>query len=158
MTEDGQRRSDAVLLQLFGREVIDFNLAELDHSVTRTDLTQKVFADIPWQCQSQVTPLGNQVCSSKLGVFNGIPAHYITLYFVDEQINALKVVYRERNHPQMLSQLRQLLGAPIVALPSETPTPAAQRIIEWRTDHGMVVLPQTLTEGEEAAMLWLASS
>lgn len=156
MTEDGQRRSDAFMLQLFGKEVIDFNLAELDSGVTREDLTKTVFAEVPWQCRDQATDFGNQLCAGELGAFNGIPAHYITLYFVDERINALKVVYRNRYHEQMLLHLRRLLGVPSGLPQSGEAHPQADRIVEWRTEHGMVVVQQVLGEGEEAAMLWLA--
>lgn len=158
MTEDGQRRSDAFMLQLFGHEVIDFNLAELDPGVTREDLTQSVFPEVPWQCGEQATKYGNRLCSAKLGAFNGIPSQYITLYFVSEQINALKLVYRERYHEQMVAQLRRLLGEPASGSGSleQSSQPRPGEFIEWRTDYGMVVVKRELAAEEEPAMLWLA--
>lgn len=157
MTEDGQRRSDAFMLQLFGKEVIDFNLAELDNRVTRDDLTKTVFTEVPWQCQDKTTEFGNRLCAGELGAFNGIPAHYITLYFVGDRINAMKVVYRNRYHEQMLSQLRHLLGTPTGAPASAGTQPQPNGVVEWRTEHGMVVMQEVLNDSEEAAVLWLAA-
>jgi hypothetical protein len=153
-TEDGQRRTDTVVLYLWGEDEIKFNLQALDNRFTEAEL-REVFPHIDWQCQDSITELGNRVCASKIGIYNGIPAHYITIFFRDRWINGLKVSYRRIYHNQLLQQLLQQLGQPVQEDTDPTLAGDSETILRWDTNRGNVVLKQVLGEGVEPALLWL---
>ena len=154
MTEDGQYRTDSVMLQLFGDEAMELNLKALDSRFTETEL-KKIFPGAPWQCEARPGSLGNHLCVAHIGVFNSVPAHYVTVFFVDEQVNAVKVVYRRRYHEQMMNQTYVQLGEP--QADQESGVPALSATYRWTTGHGMVLLQQQLDDEEEAALLWISN-
>ncbi|MCW4293697.1 MAG: hypothetical protein N0E50_16870 [Candidatus Thiodiazotropha taylori] len=157
-TEDGQRRTDTVVLTLWGEDEIKLNLQALDNQVTEEEF-MKVFPDIEWQCQDQVSPFGNRLCASKIGVFNGIPAHYVTVFFHDKWVNGVKVGYRKKYHTQLKTQLWQQMGSPI---PEGTDQPRVKRgpdsVLHWSTNTGHVILKEELAENEEPSLMWLPFS
>jgi len=152
LTEDGQRRVDAVLLRLSGKPAIEFNLKALDGGYSEADL-KRAFPHQDWQCRDQSSPFGQRLCVAGIGTFNGLPARYLTLFFQDGHTSGLKLVYRNLYHDQLLGQLVQQLGQP---RPDAPGTPPAKAVLRWQTGQGLVVLKQQLLEGEEPALLWLA--
>jgi hypothetical protein len=154
MTEDGQRRSDAALLWLIGKEGIEVNLKALDPQLTEDELKQ-VYQDLPWNCAANRTGFGSYTCASEVGTFNGIPSREVRLFFADGRANALKLSYRDIYHKQLLEHLIRHLGQPKLPKPG---TADAQAVLEWRTDYGHVILKQELLDDEEPAMLWLAGA
>jgi hypothetical protein len=156
LTEDGQRRTDIVLLTLWGEDEIALNLKALDNQVTEEDL-KKVFPDLTWTCNDEPNEFGNRICATSIGIFNDIPARYITIFFRDRWINGVKIGYRRNYHELLKQQLRHQLGAPTNdgRFPA---TDGAEPVLHWITESGNVILKETLNEGEEAALLWLSSS
>ncbi|RDH88019.1 MAG: hypothetical protein DIZ78_02350 [endosymbiont of Escarpia spicata] len=156
-TDDGQRRSDSVFLWLKGENSIEFNLKELDAALTETEL-KTVYPDITWQCETRETSFGDRLCLTLIGTFNGIPAKYLTLFFADQRISALKLIYHPGYHKQLQGQLLQQLGDAEDESRAAVTAPAPESIVRWRTNHGEVVVKRKLTEDEEAALFWLSPS
>lgn len=154
MTDDGQRRVDSTLLSLTGKPTIDFNLKAMDSHLTETEL-QRVFPDQDWRCVDQPSPLGQRLCVSQIGVFNGLPANYLTFFFTEGRASALKLAYRPIYHQQLLQQLFQLLGQPDQHSINDS---AVDDILQWSTAHGSVVMKHTLQPDDEAALLWMAAA
>jgi hypothetical protein len=152
-TEDGQRRTDSVVLFLWGEDEIKFNLDALDDRFTEAELL-KVFPDIDWQCKDGATNFGNRMCAAKIGIYNGIPAHYILVYFHDQWITGVKIAYRRIYHDQLIQQLLQQLGEPVRENNDDVTQPVEEIILRWDTSRGNVFLKQVLNEKEEPALLW----
>ncbi|KRT55262.1 hypothetical protein [endosymbiont of Ridgeia piscesae] len=156
-TEDGQRRTDTVLLMLWGEDEIKFNLKDLDDNYTEAEL-KTVYPDLDWQCQDQSSDFGDRLCVTRIGVFNGIPARYLTLFFRAGKVSAVKMVYREIYHPQLLTHLHRHLGKPAEERAISQAQPQPTSLIHWRTGQGVVVIKKQLQKGEEAALLWLSAA
>lgn len=154
-TEDGRRRTDAVMLRLSGEKEISLNLKALDNRFTDDELKQ-VFPDIEWKCQNQTSDFGNRLCTSRIGVYNGIPSRFITVYFQERRISAVRLIYRPNYHEQLLLQLRQQLGQP-QQLESDRGegVPQPGPILRWDTGKGIVILKQQLAQQDEPALIWL---
>ena len=152
-TEDGQRRTDSVVLFLWGEDEIKFNLEALDDRFTEQEL-REVFPDIDWKCQDIDTDFGNRLCAAKIGIYNGIPARFIAIYFRDEWVNGVRISYRRIYHDQLIQQLLQQMGQPVTE-PVDSAAGDGETILRWDTGRGNVVLKQVLRETEEPALLWL---
>ena len=151
-TEDGTRRSDTLVLWMAGGDPIDLNFKAVDHRYSMEEWKQ-VFSDIEWQCRSESTDFGNEFCYSEISSYNGIPARYLTVFFAQDRLNAVKLVYRNLYHRQIGHDLQQQLGRPI------TPTPPANEegLLRWRSAAGVVVMKADIGSDEEATLLWLSS-
>ncbi len=149
-TEDGQRRSDAVLLWLLGKDEIRVNLKALSPALKKADI-EKVYANIKWRCTARHSAFGDSLCAANIGLYNDIPAKYITLFFANGRLNGLKLEYLPHYHQQILKQLYLQLGKP-ARNPDEKPDNPVYR---WLTGNGMVIAKKKLREGDEPALLWL---
>ncbi len=152
-TEDGQRRSDAVLLWLLGKDEMRINLKALSPALKKSDI-EKVYANINWQCTTRHSAFGDSLCAANIGLYNDIPAKYITLFFADDRLNGLKLEYLSHYHDQILKQLYLQLGKP-EQNPADKPGGPVYR---WLTEYGMVIAKKKLQEGDEPALLWLPMS
>jgi hypothetical protein len=154
-TEDGQRRTDTVVLWLFGEAEIKMDLKALTGRYTEQDM-RKVYTDLNWQCQDQPSAYGDRHCVSRIGIFNGIPVKYLTVFYRAGQLTALKLHYRANNHNPLQSQLDDLLGEP-EATQGSTTAPAPDEVLQWRTPEGLVLMKKTLIGDEEPALFWLSN-
>jgi len=154
-TEDGQRRSDMVILKLFGNKPFYLNLKELDNRFTEKEMGQ-LYPDITWECKDEHTSFGDRYCVSKIGSFNDLPANLVTMFFSEYGINAVKVNYRHNYHGVLGNDLRYQLGNPLPDTGASQGVPTAARIVHWRTSGGHVITKQLLDKGEEPALLWLS--
>ncbi len=150
-TDDGRRRSDTLILWLAGGDPIDLNFRVLDNRYSMEDW-KKVFADIEWNCVDQKTALGDQYCFSEISSYNGVPARYLTAFFRDSHVNAVKLVYRNQYHQQLGADLHQQLGTPLL----QSHESADNDMLQWHTDYGMVMVKTELTPEEEASLIWLS--
>jgi hypothetical protein len=142
------------VLFLWGEDEIKFNLEALDGRFTEAELL-KVFPDIDWQCKDSITSFGNRICNAKIGIYNGIPAHYILLYFHDQLINGVKITYRRMYHDQLIQQLLQQLGEPVKEKNEDHMQRVDERtILRWDTSRGNVFIKKVLQEKEESALMW----
>jgi len=156
-TDDGQRRTDTMVLWLFGEKEIKMDLQLLDQRFSEAELKQ-VYPDLEWQCQNRATAYGDRVCVSRIGVFNGIPARYITFFFQQEGLTALKLHYRRPNHTQLQDLLRRQLGQPELEPRASPSAPTADETLRWRTPYGMLIMKRELLNADEPALFWLAAS
>jgi hypothetical protein len=156
-TEDGQRRTDSVVLALWGEDEIALNLQALDNQVTESEL-MKVFPKLTWQCQDEVSTFGNRLCASRIGIFNDIPAHYITVFFDKQWINGVKIGYRRNYHEQLKQQLWQQMGRPTHDNDQSQELEVSGIVLHWTTNSGHIILKEELHNNEEAALIWLPFS
>ncbi len=155
-TEDGQRRSDMVLISIFGGEPLYLNLKLLDSRVSEAEIME-LYPDIKWQCQDKDTAFGERHCFAEIGSFNALPADYATIFFRNSGVNAVKVGYRHNYHSQLGLDLKRQLGPPLSQVAATAEVPQPELIVQWRTDSGHVITKKRLDRGEEAALLWLST-
>ncbi len=146
-TKDGQRVSDAALLWMLGKDDIRVNPKALSPALTRDEL-MKLYADIDWRCQQRHSTFGNSLCAAPIGLYNDIPAKYITLFFRADHLGAVKVEYLARYHEQILKQLRRQLGPP----------QGDDTVYRWPTAGGMIIAKRHLADGDEPALLWIPAA
>jgi hypothetical protein len=90
-------------------------------------------------------------------VFNGIPARYLSLFFRDDRLSALKLNYREQHHAQFQEQLRRQLGQPELVPRTGPAAPSADETLQWRTPYGMLIMKRKLLPDEEPVLFWLSA-
>ena len=144
LTEDGQRRTDTVMLWLWGRPEVGLDPARL--MPYSESALMALYADLDWVCGPAAGTLGERRCAAEIGVFNGIPARALGFYFTDGRLSALKLRYRRRYHDALLQDLRRRLGEP---------RPEAG-VLQWSTDGGLLVAKARMTPADEAALIWVA--
>ena len=155
-TDEGMRVSDTALLWLMGEDEIKFNVAELSSGFTRQDI-QTVFSDNEWVCGEKQTPFGDNVCATKIGTFNGYPARLLTLYFHGDNISAFKLIYRDQYHKQFIGHFIEQLGQPSNVTDALADGPAADSVLEWDLNRGVLVMSKELGQDIEPSVLWLAA-
>lgn len=156
-TDDGQRRTDTVVLWLFGEKEIKMDLQVLDSQFSEDEL-KEVYPELNWQCQAYQSTYGDRLCVSRIGVFNGIPSRYISFFFQAGQVSAVKLNYRTDNHAQLQIQLRQQMGQPDLEARTAVTAPDPDEVLQWRTPYGMVIMKRNLLGDEEAALFWLSTT
>ncbi len=143
LTEDGQRRTDAVMLWLFGHQAVDMALARL--APYEEPALLSLYDGLPWRCGRGDGRLGERRCAAPLGVFNGIPARSLTFYFRQGRLSAMKLVYRRRYHVALVRDLRRRLGTPV----------REAGVLRWRAGEGLLVAKARVTPADEAALIWI---
>jgi hypothetical protein len=154
-TDEGMRVSDNVMLWFFGEESVKLNLKELDHGYTREQVLD-IFPDLKWQCVDEQTSFGNSLCSTPVASFNDYPAHRLTFFFGDDNVSAVKILYRQRYHDQVTGHLIEQFGQPDNVADAIKDSPDAAPVLEWDTGKGVVVQKKELAETDEPAVFWLA--
>jgi hypothetical protein len=155
-TDEGARVSDTALLWLLGQDDIKVDLQMLDRSFTEQDI-REVYAETEWQCGAQRTPFGDSLCAAQIGTFNGFPSRVATFYFAGGNVNALKIIYRELYHEQVLGFYIGELGQPGNVAQAVSEGPNAAEVLEWDLGEGILLLKKTLDDGDEPSVLWLAA-
>ena len=155
-TDEGSRMSDTALLWLLGEDEIKFNVRELNSSFTRADI-QRVFSENEWHCGTQETPFGNNLCATQIGTFNGYPSRVLTLYFIDENISAFKLIYRDSYHKQLMGYFIKQLGQPSNVEQALSDGPGAVGVLEWDLNQGVLLMKKELGKTDEPSLVWLAS-
>ncbi|TVQ90194.1 MAG: hypothetical protein EA400_06435 [Chromatiaceae bacterium] len=151
-TEDGQRRTDLVLLHLFGRP--SFNLAHerLGPGITE-DLLRTQFPRVAFDCVAARSAFGDRVCAASIGAFSGIPARTAQIYYAGDALRAVRIDYRARYHDLLRRTLIAAHGQP-------RPTTAGDgeaAVLDWSLPGGLLLLPRTLSGPQDAALMWIGS-
>jgi len=147
VTEDGRRRTDLMVLGFKDAPMVQMRLDPLTSAFSE-DRIREFLPEIQWQCSNTRTPFGERNCVSPIGAFNETPAHYMTLYFEGDALQAMKVAYRGAYHNHLTGLLAQMLGPP----------KNDQGIWRWVTEHGLVLVPANLTgDAAEPALMWLSA-
>lgn len=154
-TEQGKRQKDVIFAWLNLQAAVNFELNTLNPTIKREQLLTS-FKDLIWQCLKEQSRYGDQLCLASISSYNGFPAYYLSFYFYNDALTALKVVYRADYHQQLRSHIDQQLGAAEHTAKLITETPNANPLLQWQTLHGKVFLLQTLQENDESSLLWLA--
>jgi hypothetical protein len=155
-TEDGQRRTDLLLLRLAGKPGINLAVERLTGSLRELDV-RSLFPDLQLRCEAAASPFGDRVCSAEIGAFDGIPARALSMYLAGDRLRAAKVSYRRAYHEALTRQLAGRLGPP--ERPSEASAPAGSKVASWRVADGVLLLPAGhLGLNEEAALLWVSAA
>lgn len=179
-TEDGRRRTDILMLEVFGGTSINMRLESLSSTATEDDFKNN-FPDLDFNCQNTVTPYGDRVCNAEIAGLNGIPSEYLSLFFYDQQLQAMKVVYRRGYHNRTFDLMRAIFGEPLdhpsnkkdgdakaesvpevpgtenKAAAQAAPAAPSNPIERWRTDGGLIIFHRPkVSIQEEPAILWVS--
>jgi hypothetical protein len=149
LTEDGQRRSDLFLLHVTGHRAFNIGLDRLTPQVTLADIEQQ-FPRVSFACREVSSNLGDRVCAADIGSFNGIPARAARLWTGGGTLRAMQLDYRRRYHALLVESLSGSFGAP------ERQAGGGQSVYAWELPGGTLLLPETVEQEGDAALMWLA--
>jgi len=152
LTEDGQRRSDLVLLYLFGKEELNLAIENLHGNMTEVDF-RALFPELPLECDDGANPFGDRLCTAEIGSFSAIPARAFTLFLQGDLLRAAKVNYRRVYHSKLETQLSRRLG---VRGGHDNSGPDA---VFWQVSDGLLLMPTVAPKDDsEAALMWLSAA
>ncbi len=157
LTDEGTRISDNVMLWLFGRESVKLNLKAIDNGYSR-DQILGVFPDVEWNCRSALSSFGDSLCTTEIGSFNDYPSRRLTIFFINDQTNAVKIIYRERYHEQVTGHLIDQFGQPRNVADVLEESSESGAVLEWDTGKGLVLQKKDLLADDEPALFWLAQA
>lgn len=151
-TADGQRRTDLLLLRLFGR--YSFNIAHerLGPAITEDQLKAQ-FPRLTFACGSARSGFGDRICVASIGSFSGIPAQRAEVYYAGPALQAVRIDYRARYHDLLRRTLVEAHGAPRPANPGTD----ADAVLRWLLPGGLLLLPRTLSGPQDAALMWVGA-
>jgi len=151
LTEDGQRRTDLVLLSLFGKSEVNLAIEHLNGEVTEADL-RHLYPELPLACAERATPYGDRLCSAEIGAFNQIPSRALVLYLEGDRLRAVKVDYRPRYQEVLRQQLAGRLGK--IGIRGEP----REGALAWKVQGGLLLMPAEEPNMDgEAALMWLSA-
>jgi len=149
LTDDGRRRADLMVLAFTDDPMVEMRLAPLTSAFTEAQVREFMPDEVKWQCSNSRSGFGERSCVTPIASFNDTPAHYLVMYFQEDALQAMKMVYRDDYHGYLTELLTQMLDEPR----------SDDGVLRWKTDHGLVLLPKTLADDrEEPSMLWLSAS
>ena len=154
-TDEGSRVSDTALLWLLGEDEIKISLRDLGSAYSSNDI-RAIYPDNEWQCGSQDTGFGDALCAARIGTFNGFPARAVTFYFRRDRLSAMKLIYRQPYHEQVMGHVIEKLGQPANVAEALADGPDAADVVEWPLQGNVLVMKKALQDGDEAALVWLA--
>lgn len=150
LTEDGQLRTDAVLLNLLGKPEINLTIEGLHSDLTEAQL-RGLFPDLALACEIVETSFGNRACRAEIDLFNTLPARSFTLYLLGDQLRAVRIDYRSRSHTALVDQLRYRLGR------DGQPDPDHPDTLTWMVADGLILMPvKRPVDDKDAALFWLS--
>ena len=156
-TDEGARVSDSALLWLLGEQDIKVSIGAIDNGFSQADILA-VYSQNEWHCDEKRTSFGSAICAAKVGTFNGFPARLITFYFRNDRVNAMKLIYRDPYHDQILGYLIGKFGQPENVAAAVAAGPQVDTVLQWRLEKGALLLKKALQQTDEPALLWIAGS
>lgn len=152
LSDDGRRHTGLFILKLKGEPAITLDVTALDSSLTEQRL-QSLLPEAAFSCEPQQSPFGNRVCVATIGGFNGILAHYISFFYADQRLQAMKLVHRGHHQKFMLSQLAARLGEPNEV---RWQLEGGETVLwSWPTGSGDLLLQKSGPEETQPSLLWL---
>lgn len=144
-TEDGQRRTDLVLLHLMGRPDVRLAIENVRPDVTEAEF-RELFPGLELNCGPGGAPFGDRLCAGLIGAFNQIPSRALTLFLRDDRLVAVRVDYRRSYHQELRAQFERRVGRP-----------EAGEALTWPVSHGLLLMPASKPDSErDAALFWLS--
>ena len=151
-TPDGRRRTDLVMLYLFGKQEFNLAIENLQGSMTETEF-RDTFTDLELSCANAGNPFGNRVCTADVGSFNAIPSRGFTLFFDGDRLRAAKLNYLSAYHETLETQMTKRLG-----MRAER-REANGDAVSWQVSDGLLLMPGTVPESDaDAALMWLSAA
>jgi hypothetical protein len=154
-TDDGQRRTDLVMLYVFG-EGDELNLAiEKLHSEMTEAQFRKLFPDLDLACDEGANPFGDRLCTARVHAFSGIPARAFTLFLSGDVLRAAKLNYRRAYQETLVQDLTRRVGTPV---PQSLQGPVTiEGPLSWVVSDGLLLLPPEAPKSDaDAALMWLS--
>lgn len=156
-TQDGQRRTDLVMLYVFG-DGAELNLAieQLHSGMTETQF-RELFPDLDLVCDEGANPFGDRLCSAEVDAFSGTPSRAFTLFLSGDGLRAAKLNYRRAYHESLKRDLTRRVGTPI---PRSLRGPVSvEGPLSWVVNDGLLLFPPEEPELEaDAALMWLSEA
>lgn len=154
-TDDGQRRTDVVMLYVFG-DGAELNLAieKLHANMTEAQF-RGLFPDVALQCDDGANPFGDRLCTAPVDAFSGIPSRAFTLFLSGDYLRAAKLNYRSAYHENLVRDLTRRVGTPV---PQSLHGPEViEGPLSWVVSDGLLLMPsqEPATEAD-AALMWLS--
>ncbi len=154
LTTDGQRRTDLVLLPLFGRPVVDFSFTDMNSGLREEDIRARL-PDVELQCFDAPTPFGDRVCNARIGAFGRLPAEALSFFFSALDLRAAKLAYRQDVHEELVASVVRQLGEGDTNQPKDQS--GESQVVTWPVADGILLVNAgDLAPREEAALLWLS--
>lgn len=157
LTEPGKRHKELVIAWLNKKETTSFDLSGLSQNLTPPQVT-KNHSHLEWHCIKETSAYGDYLCDAPIAAYNGYPAYYMSWYFSDHKLIAVKILYRGDYHQAVINHLQTKFGpaSPVAQLIEQTPN--ATPILEWQLNKGKVFINQSLQPQDESALIWLTNS
>jgi hypothetical protein len=157
-TEDGQRRTDLVLMSILGRPAFDAALESFTDRLTE-DRLREHFPSIELACTDGESPLGDRFCGARIGSFNQYPARELSLFFDGGRLSAVKVLYPRAYH----ARIRGWVERRVARLTEVSEGPSAPLVngggAAWSVTDGALILKDgELGPSDEPALLWLSGA
>ncbi|MEA3275268.1 MAG: hypothetical protein U9Q81_08270 [Pseudomonadota bacterium] len=150
-TEDGRRRTDLVVLYLFGKTELNLAIENLRGTMTEADF-RALFPDLDLRCDDAANPFGDRLCTVEVGAFNAIPARAFTLFLCGDELCAAKLNYRRAYHETLQRQLTKRLRV------RAEHTAEYGGAVSWPVSDGLLLMPGTTPESDsEAALMWVSA-
>ena len=155
-TEDGRRRTDLVMLYLFGKGELNLAIEQLHSEMTESQF-RELFPDLELVCDRGANPFGDRLCTAEVGSFSAIPSRAFTLFLRGDELRAAKVNYRRAYHGVLKQQLTRRLGSPV---PQSLRGPVIiEGPVSWVVGDGLLLLPpEEPASDADAALIWLSEA
>ncbi len=152
-TEKEGGPADVILKTLLGKYPdleLDLNAPLPD--VDRTSIA-KHFSTLNLHCYSEQSNLGDYVCWSDIGKFNGIPAKLVAFFFEGKNLSNIRISFNGWNHKKLLEHMKKNYGEPEL---THTRGIHGESMIQWHIDTGIIAAGQKLKIYEESVVLWIS--
>ena len=158
-TDDGQRRTDLVLMSILGRPAFDAALESFSDRLTE-DRLREDFPAIELACVDGESPLGDRFCGARIGSFNQYPARGLSLFFDGGRLSAVKVLYPRAYHTRIRGWVERRVARLGEASEGPPPAPVVHGgVAAWPVTGGALILKDgDLGPSDEPALLWLSGA
>ena len=103
-------------------------------------------------CTSETGPLGNSVCWANVTKVNGIEAKLIAFFFRDDRLSAVRVMFPDESHPQMLALMQKKFGPERQF--GERTDAFGNKIVGWMRPNGVIAINDSAEGDEDPILLW----
>jgi hypothetical protein len=152
-TEKEGGPADVILKTLLGKYPdLELDLNAPPPDVDRTSIA-KHFSALNLHCYSEQSNLGDYVCWSDIGKFNGIPAKLVAFFFEGKNLSNIRISFNGWNHKKLLEQMKKNYGEPEL---THTQGIHGESMIQWHIDTGIIAASQKLKIYDESVVLWIS--
>lgn len=149
----GQRWADVTLLRVMGNPSMNLDFAALSGNEDLPRL-QEIYPKLDIRCDANGKPRQaelNQNCYAHIAALNSLPARYITFFLQDGRLKMIKLSYRAAYHEAFYQKLTAVYGAP----KAHQVKGPADKVLQWQTGPGRVVMKAQVSEKGDNQLFWL---